>query len=136
MVWRLGVRVILGLALVSCGSSSGPTTVTANPSPCVSPYADSGSDITVAVPSDTGTARVQVPVGRHLVVGWATCGENGTLTSSDPTGLLLQGTDSSSVGKGGPVIDVRYLAQQAGTVTISGTGSKGSRGRLVVTITP
>jgi hypothetical protein len=136
MFLRLGVRVLLGMSLVACGSSGGPASVSANPSPCVSPYADSGTDVTVAIPDGTRTAEVQVAVGEHLTLGWAKCGENGAFKSSDPTGTMLQGTDSSSLGKGGPVIDVRYLAQKAGTVTISGTGSKGSNGKIVVTITP
>lgn len=134
---RLGVGVILGLSLAACGSSSAPASQGgANPSPCVSPYADSGADVSVAIPDGTGTAHVQVAIGKHLTVGWAQCGESGQIDSSDASGTFLQGTDGSSLGKGGPRIDVRYLAQKAGTVTINGTGSKGSNGKLVVTITP
>lgn len=136
MFVRIGLGLLLGASLVGCGSSSGSASVRVSPSPCVSPYADSASDVTVAIPQGTGTSEVQVSVGKHLVVGWATCGENGAFTFSDPGGTLLQGTDSSSLGKGGPVIDARYLAQKAGRVTISGKGSKGSNGRIVVTITP
>lgn len=137
MVLRLGAGAMLGVSLVACGSSSGPAAVSANPSPCVSPYADSGTaDVTVAIPDGSSTAGVQVAVGKHLTVGWAECGESGQFESSDPTGTMLRSTDSSSLGKGGPVINVRYLAQTTGTVTIRGTGSKGSNGKIVVTITP
>jgi hypothetical protein len=131
---RLGAGILLLAVLTACGSASEPRFVAANPSPCASPYAD--GDMMVAIPEGSDAVRVQVATGNHLTVGWPHCGESGEFTSSDPEGALLSATDASSLGKGGPVVDVRYLAQKAGTVTIVGKGSKGSNGKLVVTITP
>jgi hypothetical protein len=109
--------------------------VAANPSPCVSPYADSAGDVTAAIPEGGDKADIHLVVGQHLTVGWKACGESGALKTSDPAGAMLTSTDASSEGKGGPAIDVRYLALKEGTVTVTGEGSKGSNGQLVITIT-
>lgn len=129
-------------ATVGDGESSSlkPATPTgspaAAPTPCVSPYAVSGTDVFVAVPPRSSALEVKVSVGSRLTVGWSNCGEGGQLSSSDPTGAMLLATDATAFSKGGPVTSVRYLAEKEGTVTITGRGSEGSRGRIVITIVP
>ncbi|MCW2672082.1 MAG: hypothetical protein JWP14_671 [Frankiales bacterium] len=132
LVLSVAAVVIIGSVAVAqgLGGGSGPASPAA--SPCVSPYANSSDDVFAAIPA-RGTARVRLTVGGHLTVGWRTCGESGSITSDDTRGVLNV-TDAGSTGKGGPQIDVRYLAARLGRAIITGKGSAGSRGRLEVTV--
>lgn len=133
----LGVVAVLGLALAGCGSSdltdrsnaSGDTT--AGPTPCSSPYAS--DDVSVSIPKGSRELHISVLKGAHVVIGWSVCGESGEIRSS---GSGLEVTDAGSLSKGGPTVYVRYLADKEGTVTITGEGSKGSHGKVFVTVSP
>ena len=124
------VVVAGGVALAQFGGGH-PSPATPVPSPCVSPYADSQQDVFAAIPT-SGTGEVHLPVGGHITIGWAHCGEHGTFSFSD--GGLLEVRDTSSTSRGGPTIDMRLVATGTGTVVIRGAGSAGTDGSLRVVI--
>lgn len=128
--WGSLLPLSLVLSVSACGPSSVHATGQPTASPCSSPYADSTSDHYVAVPTSGGEVRVDVKVGEHLVVGWKSCGSAGDIRLM--TGPLTV-TDASSTGKGGPAVDVRFLATGVGEARISGDGSAG-RGDIIVSV--
>jgi hypothetical protein len=109
----------------------------------VTPFHGGGRDVLAAIPT-TGERQVSVVAGGAVTVGWLSCTETGTITSSDtadryltddPKGHVLHGAPHAEAPKK-PAHQFRFEAYEAGTVTLTGHGSEGSTGTLVVTIQP
>jgi hypothetical protein len=104
---------------------------------------DGGRDVFAAIPA-AGERHTSVVAGGAVTVGWISCSETGTVSSTDtadryltddPKGHLLHGAPHAQAPVR-PEHQFRFLAYQPGTVILTGHGSEGSHGRLVVTIHP
>ena len=148
--------VVIGSVAVAQGVGGG-SSQPAGPgaTPCASPFSGSEAEQSVAFPHDGETLEVTVPVFGRVTVGWSGCGEHGTISSSEPDGSTAPATatDISVYSSPRPVPSgiqhgccarpqsdgvfvVRYTAQRPGTVTLRGTGSEGSSGKIILFVKP
>jgi hypothetical protein len=134
--------VAIGSVAAGLGSSGSSARPIAAPAPCVTPFYDGGRDVRAAIPAQ-GSRRVSVFVGGALTVGWANCSETGTLASDDTLDRYLTEDAKAHLLHGAPhntppvtpQHQFRLFAYETGTVTLTGSGSEGSHGSLVVRIT-
>jgi hypothetical protein len=131
------VALVGGLAFAEVSGSGSSRTPVAAPTPCATPLSEqytSDEDIAVAIPA-AGEVRVTLLPGKLLTVGWLTCTENGTITNDDPDGRLLGFTEKHLPGSDAQARhQITYRGSRPGTVTITGAGSQGSHGKVVVTL--
>jgi hypothetical protein len=123
----VAVVAAAGVAVASGGGTQHPQPLVA---PCVERTDENAHDVFAEIPT-SGTKTVDLFTHDYLTVGWKTCDETGTLTTPSLAKSMLSPSGESQPG----LASNRYLVFGTGTTSITGEGSAGSRGQLVLHVT-
>jgi hypothetical protein len=121
----LAVAAVLVVGSVAVAQGLGGGTSRPAAVPCVTP--SQTTDVLAAIPA-SGTVTVDVHPGDYLTVGWASCAESGTFTVPVQSKAMLSGLYRTS----GVLDSARVLVFGVGTTTVTGDGSAGSHGTLLL----
>src|SRR5207253_3077079 len=121
----VAVVVVIGSVALAAGIRGRSSQTAALP--CVTPSGATGNDV-MAVVHASGSVTVDLYADDYLSVGWRSCSETGTLTVP----VLAKSMLSGLYGTSEPLDSARVYVFGTGTTTITGEGSEGSRGTIVV----